>query len=149
MELNQVLSKLQYLESPNYLQGKALESDRDSGHIFRKALEECGLKGVYVLNGAAFDKSRGNVPVVYVCQADTEAQAREIHRKVWNQNVVPFVLVVSRGWIRLYRGFQYNRDEQDAFRLVYNRKCLNRNERKIIYVKKRELARFNLLAMKY
>ena len=118
MELNQVLSELQYLESPNYLQGKALESDRDSGHIFRKALDECGLKGVYVLNAAAFDESRGNVPVVYVCEADTEAKAREIHRKVWNQNVVPFVLVVSRGWIRLYRGFHYDRLEQDAFRFL-------------------------------
>ena len=110
MELNDVLTSLQYRDSPGFLQGKSLELDRDFGHIFRKAQAECGLEGVYVLNGAAYEKSRGNVPVVYVCRADSEAEAREIHRKVWNQNAVPFLLVVSRGWIRLYPGFRYERE---------------------------------------
>src|SRR5947209_5356871 len=118
MELNEILSLLQYRDSPNFLQGKALERDRDFGHVFRKAASApdksdpfpCNLKGVYVLNGAEYDKSRGTVPVVYVCEADSETHAREIHRKVWNQNVVPFLLVVSRGWMRLYPGFQYERE---------------------------------------
>jgi hypothetical protein len=115
MELNDILSSLQYRGSPNFLQNKALESDRDFGHIFRKAQAECRLHGAYVLNGAAYEKSRGSVPVVYVCEADSETEAREIHRKVWNQNAVPFLLVVSRGWIRLYPGFQYEREpKQDA-----------------------------------
>src|SRR5947209_6778038 len=115
MELNEILSLLQYRDSPNFLQGKALERDRDFGHVFRKAASApdksdpfpCNLKGVYVLNGAEYDKSRGSVPIVYVCEAESEAHARKIHRKVWNQNVVPFLLVVSRGWMRLYPGFQY------------------------------------------
>ena len=109
MEFNPILDSLGYNQSPNFLRGKALESDRDFGHVFRKAQADCGLRGAYVLNGAAFEKSRGSVPVVYVCEADSEEQAREIHRKVWNQNVVPFLLVISRGWVRLYPGFQYER----------------------------------------
>ncbi len=112
MELNHVLTALQYLNTPNFLQGQALETDRDFGHIFRKAKIECGLQGVYVLNGSSFEKSRGSVPVVYVCEATTEADARRIHQQVWNQNIVPFLLVVSRGWVRLYPGFRYQRDPE-------------------------------------
>ena len=93
MELNDILSSLQYHDSLNFIRGKDLESDRDFGHIFRKARTECGLQGAYVLNGTAYEKSRGSVPVVYVCQADSEAKAREIHKSVWNQNAVPFLLV--------------------------------------------------------
>ena len=110
MELNDILNALQYSNSPNFLAGMALESDRDFGHIFRKAQAECKLQGVYALNGSSYDRSLGNVPVVYVCEADSEEEAREIHRKVWNQNAVPFLLVISRGWIRLYPGFRYDRE---------------------------------------
>ena len=109
MELNAILNSLGYDQSPNFLRGKALETDRDFGHVFRKAQTDCNLQGAYVLNGASYEKSRGSVPVVYVCEADSEEQAREIHRKVWNQNAAPFLLVVSRGWVRLYPGFQYDR----------------------------------------
>ena len=110
MELNNILDSLHYSNSPNFLAGKALDSDRDFGHIFRKAKTECNLRGAYVLNAAAYAKSQANVPVVYVCEADSEAKAREIHRKVWNQNVVPFLLVVSQGSVRLYPGFKYERE---------------------------------------
>ena len=114
MELNDILNALQYSNSPNFLAGTALESDRDFGHIFRKAQAECKLQGVYALNGSSYDRSLGNVPVVYVCEADSEEEAREIHRKVWNQNAVPFLLVISRGWIRLYPGFRYDRDTSSS-----------------------------------
>lgn len=110
MELNDILNALQYSNSPNFLAGAALDADRDFGHVFRKARTDCQLKGVYALNGASYDRSLGNVPVVYVCEADSEAEAREIHRLVWNQNAVPFLLVISRGWIRLYPGFRYDRE---------------------------------------
>jgi hypothetical protein len=110
MDLNDILNALQYSNSPNFLAGTALGSDRDFGHIFRKAQAECKLQGVYALNGSSYDRSLGNVPVVYVCEADSEGEAREIHRKVWNQNAVPFLLVISRAWIRLYPGFRYDRE---------------------------------------
>lgn len=110
MELCNVLNLLGYSDSPNFLVGESLEKDRDFGHIFRKAQDECRLQGVYLLNASAFDQSQSNVPVVYVCEADSEAEAREIHKKVWNQNAVPFLIVASPFTIRLYPGFSYQRD---------------------------------------
>jgi len=111
LDLDQVLNSLQYHGSPNFLSGKQLESDRDFGHVFRKAQQpECNLQGAYVLNAAAYGAPQGNVPVVYVCEARSETEAREVHRLVWNQNIVPFLLVVSPAWVRFYPGFRYDRD---------------------------------------
>ncbi|MGD0831239.1 MAG: N-6 DNA methylase [Terracidiphilus sp.] len=110
MELLNLLNSLGYSDSPNFLRGESLGRDRDFGHIFRKAQDECRLQGVYLLNASSFDQSQSNVPVVYVCEADSEAEAREIHKKVWNQNAVPFLIIVSPLAIRLYPGFSYQRD---------------------------------------
>jgi len=107
MILKDVLGALQYT-APNYLFGDALRRDPHYGHILRMAQQACDLQGVYTLRGSAYGPSQPDVPVVYVCRADTEQKAREIHRKVWNQNVVPFLLVVSPGWVRLYPGFRYD-----------------------------------------
>lgn len=110
MDLNPILKSLHYAGSPNFVVGNALDLDRDFGHIFRKARAECNLEGAYVLNAAAYGNSQGNIPIVYVCRANSETEAREIHRRVWNQNAVPFLIVVSTGWVRLYPGFRFERD---------------------------------------
>jgi hypothetical protein len=111
VDLDQVLNALQYHGSPNFLSGKLLGSDRDFGHVFRRAQgAECNLRGAYVLNAAAYDVPQGNIPVVYICEATSEGEARQIHRRVWNQNVVPFLLVVSPASVRLYPGFGYDRN---------------------------------------
>ena len=121
MELDRFIESLGYSASPNFLVGEALDVDRDFGHIYRKARAECGLRGVYVLNATAFDPSQSNIPVVYVCEAKSEKDAREIHKRVWNQNAVPFLLVVSPATIRLYPGFSYQRDsEGDPFQGALN-----------------------------
>lgn len=108
MSFEGVLGALQYTASPNYRSGDALGLDPNYGHILRNAQKACHLQGVYTLRGSAYDSSQPDVPVVYVCRADSEEKAREIHRKVWNQNVVPFLLVVTPGWVRLYPGFRYD-----------------------------------------
>ncbi|MFZ1086518.1 MAG: N-6 DNA methylase [Terracidiphilus sp.] len=110
MELRKVLNSLGYRDSLNYLDRESLERDPDFGHIFRKAKAECRLQGVYLLNASLFPQSQSNVPVVYVCEADSEVEAREIHKKVWNQNAVPFLIIVSPKTTRLYPGFSYQRD---------------------------------------
>lgn len=110
MDLHPILNSLRYSDSPNFIVGQALDLDRDFGHIFRKARAECNLQGAYVLNAAEYGNSQGIVPVVYVCNAQSEKEARDIHCKVWNQNAVPFLLVVSPKWVRLYPGFRFDRD---------------------------------------
>lgn len=101
---------LGYKDTENYL-------DFDSGncdvlteytHIFRKAVEKCGLQGVYVLKDDAESEKKSVVPVVYVCKVNSDKEADDIHRIVWNQNVVPFLVVQANKKVRLYSGFNYD-----------------------------------------
>lgn len=64
--------------------------------------------GTYVLQ----DEPGGPaVPVVYVIEATSDTVAREIHRVVWNQNLAPFIIVISPQHVRLYPGFAYELGE--------------------------------------
>ncbi len=109
--LSHLLGILEYDRSPHFLVGDALRLDPNYGHLYRRAEQEtyaqgCSLRGVYTLQGANFSKP-GTTPVVYVCEAESIAEADHIHRRVWNQNVVPFLLISCPREIRLYSGFKY------------------------------------------
>jgi hypothetical protein len=115
MELKEVLATLGYEGSRNFLSGDRLPSDPDNAHIYRKAQHECGLSGVYTLRGSEFGEAQADVPVVYLCTAESEHQAADIHRRVWNQNIVPFLIVVSPRSVRLYSGFRFAQPVQQDF----------------------------------
>jgi hypothetical protein len=106
METAELLKRLGYLESPAFLSAERGDFNRviDFGHVFRRAAETpCSLRGVYCLR----DKPETCVPIVYVCEAPSEAQAEDIHKLVWNQNVVPFLIVSSPESLRVYPAFRY------------------------------------------
>ncbi len=113
MHVETLLQRLGYADSPAFLRAGSgtLETTVDYGHIFRQATgKPCHLKGVYTLRPELSDaRAEAVVPVVYVCEAKTEDDADEIHRLVWNQDVVPFVLVHTPRGVRLYSGFAYAR----------------------------------------
>jgi hypothetical protein len=104
MELSAVLDHVGYSASPNYAVGDELVLGPQNRHVFRKAVQECGLHGAYLLRDPRDER---NIPVVYVCKAADESEARKIHKRVWNQGIVPFLIVVSPRTIRLYSGFRY------------------------------------------
>jgi hypothetical protein len=106
----QILDELGYLNSPNFLcpgRRNRFEGAADFSHIFRRARQHCRLHGVYSLRESESKARDTIIPVVYVCEAEDEADAERIHRLVWNQNVVPFLIVASQQSIRLYSGFRY------------------------------------------
>ncbi|MCA9165232.1 MAG: hypothetical protein KDA62_19705, partial [Planctomycetales bacterium] len=106
----QLLDELDYLESPNFLRPgrqNTFDEAADFGHIFRRAHARCHLHGVYSLRDCSAKERETIVPVVYVCEAESEQDAERIHRLVWNQNVVPFLIVAAQRSIRLYSGFRY------------------------------------------
>jgi hypothetical protein len=108
-----VAQMLGYKDSPNFLLAdKDFPYAQELGYVFRKARAECGLQGVYSLRPQ--DDKALPVPVLYFCQAHTEAQAQQIHRQVWNQGIVPFVLVQTPRELRLYSGFRYRRHDSSG-----------------------------------
>ena len=76
MDVAQVLG---YKDSPNFLLAdKNFPHAQELGYVLRKARAECGLQGVYILRPEN-DKALP-IPVLYFCQANTEAQAQQIHK---------------------------------------------------------------------
>ena len=112
MSSTAVLESLGYDQSPNFIDSVEVGKPSSSrfSHIYRKAVEDCGLHGVYVLN----DRQRNvDVPVVFYCKASSEAESSLIHQRIWNQDVAPFVLVETPATLRLYCGFRFGRHAGD------------------------------------
>jgi len=109
MRVTELLDILKYSGSRNFLRGKRLRNAPAFGHVFRRAVEDCGLRGVYVLQSDQRENpdSTTPIPVVYVCEANSDEEADRIHRRVWNQDVVPFLILLTPSQIRLYSGFKY------------------------------------------
>lgn len=107
---------LGYNKTENYLDFKSGTCDvlTEHTHIFRKAVDKCGLQGVYVLRDDSDSEKKSVVPVVYVCKADSDEKADDIHKIVWNQNIVPFLVVQTNKKVRLYSGFSYDHDDPKA-----------------------------------
>jgi N-6 DNA Methylase len=110
MQLAEFLDRLGYAESPTFLRPRqnAFRIDPDFGHIFRRASETLALQGVYTLRSDVADHSP-SVPIVYVCEAEAETKADDFHRLIWNQDVVPFVLIYTPLGVKLYSGFRHQR----------------------------------------
>jgi hypothetical protein len=123
METEALLDRLGYRNSPFFLRGEKLFEYPGYSHFFRKACGEphkvkkssCSLVGVYALRQRAAHEQHPAtiIPTVYVCQAESEQQAAEIHGRVWNQNIVPYLVVNTPRSVRLYSGFEYDRNQPD------------------------------------
>lgn len=112
MALSEFLDSLDYPKSPNFLEKgtRAFVTAPGVGHIFRSATKsKCGLLGVYTLNDVE-NPVTTSCPIVYVCQAKTEQAADEVHRLVWNQDIVPFLIVYTPVGIKVYSGFEYSKN---------------------------------------
>jgi hypothetical protein len=110
MDTNDLISCLDYTDSPFYLSESRLDDFLGYSHIFRLARRECGLHGVYALWGNDGKQPLGNniIPMVYICEATSEKEATKFHKLVWNQNIVPFLIVSTPKCFRLYPGFRFN-----------------------------------------
>jgi hypothetical protein len=109
MNTSELLELMEYDKSPSFLRGAHLQEYPSYAHIFRLAQKHCRLQGVYTLRDQSGENSlnKSITPTVYVCEADSEQKAAQIHKLVWNQNVVPFLLVTTPKSFRLYNGFKY------------------------------------------
>jgi len=116
MDFLTLIETLGYGSSDNFSRSgtPAFERAPDIGHILRAATgkKSCRLEGLYLLR--PFDNETAPIPVVYICEADDVATADEIHRLVWNQDIVPFLLVRTPAGLRLYSGFVRDESETDG-----------------------------------
>ena len=126
MTVDQLIQSLGYEGSPHFLRrgDPAFETEPSFGHVFRRSgdrddiSKRWRLAGVYGLRDQHAEASRF-VPIVYVCEADDSVAAQQLHRLVWNQDTVPYVVSLEPKGVRVYSGFQFNpQGENDAQRGV-------------------------------
>jgi hypothetical protein len=113
MDLNTALDALGFLQSPKYVaaeQFRKLQFGKSRSHIFRKAISSCSLRGVYFLDRQDEDQD----PIVFVTEAPDTENAFAIYKKVWNQNVVPLLLVNTPEGLHLFYSFQAPSDSRES-----------------------------------
>jgi hypothetical protein len=115
MDIGGLIDTLGYKDSTNFLSIDRLDHATEHAHIFRRAVRTCRLHGVYVLHEHDQASHHTSTPIVYVASAESKHDADLIHKRVWNQNVVPFLLVRTPECVRLYSGFWYQRASRDRY----------------------------------
>lgn len=103
---------LGYRKSPLFCEdegeGLVVLSDR---HWVRSA-REAGVKGTYFFRTSP--EQNAFRPAVHIAEADSVEEARAIHRKLWNQGVNPFLIVVLPAQVRVFTGFAFDPDKPDV-----------------------------------
>ena len=77
-------------------------------HLFRAA-KKAGVQGAYVFQTSPPEqKTLPPRPAVYVAEAKTRDEAREIHQRLWNLGNAPFIVILLPNEIRVYTGFDFS-----------------------------------------
>jgi hypothetical protein len=114
--LSELTTSLGYNQSPLYREdgGDGLVAIEDQHWL--RAARKAGVQGTYFFKTTpGTENSPATVrPAVHVAQADTTEQAREIHRKLWNQGLHPFLIVLMPGQVRVFSGFAFDPVDEET-----------------------------------
>lgn len=113
MNLSELLSFLEYDKS-SYYRNSLVEFEPETVHLFRAA-RKIGVDGIYVFQTSSKpDTGKANFaarPAVFVAQATTLEEAKQIHRGLWNLRYAPFLIILLPNQVRVYTGFDYSQDQ--------------------------------------
>ncbi|MDO8544485.1 MAG: N-6 DNA methylase [Opitutaceae bacterium] len=116
MSYPQIKSALGYADSPLFREddGEGLVAPADQ-HWVRSA-REAGAKGTYFFRTSPEKTSVR--PAVHLAEADTVDEARMIHRRLWNQGINPFLIVVLPNQVRVFSAFAYDPTDPDVGSII-------------------------------
>ena len=115
MNLQDLIESLGYAGDPGLIDPLAPDCPPSIAHPLRRAQASCGLRVAYALRPPQADSA---IPVLYFCEADDDEQARQVHRRVWNQNLTPFLVVSTPQRFVLYPGFRYRENQPDEITAI-------------------------------
>ncbi|HYU31960.1 MAG TPA: N-6 DNA methylase [Thermoanaerobaculia bacterium] len=110
-----ITGALGYAGSPLFCEddGAAILAPADRHWI--RAAREAGARGTYFFRTSPADTSFR--PAVHVAEAPTPEDARAIHRRLWNQGINPFLIVVLPAQIRVLAGFAFHPQQPKVGRI--------------------------------
>jgi len=89
--LSNLVAMLGYRDGVNFVSASRPAHDRHANHLVREATDTIGVHGAFVLDDG-FRPARQK-PIVYIASADDVEELRRLHKEVWSQGAVPFLLV--------------------------------------------------------
>lgn len=105
--IEKIIAKLGYREDTGWVPAAAFSDLEAHRFALQQAHKEMGVYGAFCLKQPISVNENTLTPIVYVANAETLAMAQEIHRKVWSQGLVPFLIVVIPGEFLICPGFSY------------------------------------------
>ncbi|HEX7965227.1 MAG TPA: N-6 DNA methylase [Gammaproteobacteria bacterium] len=105
-----LLQRLGYSGSRGFVPSERFGTMRANRHVLLQAQERVGVIGVFGIFGKREDTHEYFTPIVYIAECES-AKAREHHKAVWNQGVVPYLLLITDEEILLCEGFRFSNRE--------------------------------------
>ncbi len=100
MPLAELLDALDYNQYPQYYLKADARHTPDIAPLLRTA-KSIGVDGIYIFQTSPGKQNTLPLkPVVYIAEAQTKEEAREIHRYLWNLGQAPFIIVSLPDHIR-------------------------------------------------
>lgn len=108
MRYADLISTLGYAGAPLFCEdGGAAQVALSDRHWLRDA-RAAGVRGSYLFRTSPAPGALR--AAVHVAEASSVEEARQIHRRLWNQGGNPFVVVALPGQVRAFTGFAYHPD---------------------------------------
>lgn len=110
--VRQLIDRLGFTDDEDYVvEPEGLPTSQTS-HSLRSAFETMGVVGAFCPKSTLGIGSDRAIPVLYLAVTDDEGRDA-VHRKVWSQSVVPYLLLATPSGFEVRNGFDY-RGTRDA-----------------------------------
>jgi len=115
MLYDELTAALGYAGSPLFCETDGAGLIALSDRHWIRAARAAGARGSYFFRTSP---SPGSLrPAVHVAEAQSLEEAREIHRRLWNQGINPFLIIVLPAEVRVFTGFAYHPTQPDVGKL--------------------------------
>ena len=106
--LNKLLEVLEYKHSRGYIAAKDFHSINSYKYVLLNAKERMKVIGAFGIWTQHRNNQQHFTPLVYIAAAKDKTEVNDIHKSVWNQSFVPYLLIITPLDIRVLNGFMYS-----------------------------------------
>lgn len=103
-KLEDVIARLGFDNSVGLIRSWEQFKGTTNRHIVRQAFDTVGAYAVFGFSGPAAGDRQNFTPILYLCSAQNDGAAKDLHRLVWSQGVVPLLLVATPSGLQIRRG---------------------------------------------
>jgi len=102
-KLEEVISRLGLALGPGLIRSWEEFTCTTNRHVVRQAFVAIGTYAVFGFSAPGRDGRQSFTPILYLCVARDDPAAKDIHRLVWSQGVVPLLLIATPSALQIRR----------------------------------------------